>query len=332
MTNPVEVLPPTTTAAASAPLSVRVLRRREVAEGVVALALGPEGGRPLPTWEPGAHVDVVLPNGLIRQYSLCGDQSTHAEYEIAVLREPLGRGGSAFIHDHVNVGDTVTLRCPRNHFALEHAAGYRFVAGGIGITPILPMLAACTASRAPWRLHYGGRTRPSMAFTSLLNLYGTRVTVVPEDEFGFIDFDAAFGDLKAGELVYVCGPGALIAAVTAHAERLGHPESVRCEVFSTDGVEPEPAAAEGTFEVVLARSGMTLTIGPGETILERMLAEGIEVFRDCEEGLCGSCEIPVLEGDVEHHDHVLTSAEREANATMMVCVSRATGSRIVLDV
>ncbi|EPJ38365.1 putative Phenoxybenzoate dioxygenase subunit beta [Streptomyces afghaniensis 772] len=185
-----------------------VVERREfAADGVLALTLRHPLGEPLPVWEPGAHIDVVLGPGLERQYSLCGDPADRSAWRIAVLREPDGRGGSAHVHEQVGQGDKVRVRGPRNNFALEPAPRYRFVAGGIGITPILPMLAAAEAAGAEWTLLYGGRTRRSMAFGEELARYGDRVTIAPEDETGLLDLPSVLDDVPEGTLVYCCGPG-----------------------------------------------------------------------------------------------------------------------------
>lgn len=182
-------------------------RRESVADGVLALTLRHPLGAELPPWEPGAHIDVVLGPDLERQYSLCGDPTDRRAWRIAVLREPDGRGGSAHVHGRLGEGDTVRVRGPRNHFALAPAPRYRFVAGGIGITPILPMLAAAEAAGAEWSLLYGGRTRGSMAFTEELGRYGARVTLAPQDETGLLDLAPVLDRVPEGTLVYCCGPG-----------------------------------------------------------------------------------------------------------------------------
>lgn len=170
-----------------------VAARRDEAAGVVSLTLRHPAGEPLPAWEPGSHIDLVLGEGLVRQYSLCGDLADTGAWTVGVLREPDGRGGSAYVHDKLAEGAAVTVRGPRNHFALRPAARYLFVAGGIGITPILPMLAAAEAAGADWTLLYGGRTRGSMAFLDRLAAYGDKVRVAPQDESGLLDLDAYLG-------------------------------------------------------------------------------------------------------------------------------------------
>ncbi|MFD5541019.1 PDR/VanB family oxidoreductase [Streptomyces sp. NPDC127079] len=302
-----------------------VSAKEAAADGVVALTLRHPAGEDLPGWEPGAHLDVVLGPDLERQFSLCGDPGDRTGWRIAVLREPDGRGGSAFVHEQVGVGDKVRVRGPRNHFRLEPAPRYRFVAGGIGITPILPMLAAAEAAGAEWTLLYGGRTRKSMAFTGELARYGdTRVTVAPQDETGLLDIGAVLDDVPEGTLVYCCGPGPLLDAVEERC-----PAGVlRVERFRP---KEQEAGEEREFEVVLAQSGRTVTVVPGVSVLDTVRAAGVEVLFSCTEGTCGTCETDVLEGTPDHRDSVLTEQERAAGETMLICVSRCRGERLVLD-
>ncbi|MGW8634254.1 PDR/VanB family oxidoreductase [Streptomyces sp. NPDC055793] len=302
-----------------------VARRQPAAEGVLALTLRHPRGEELPRWQPGAHVDVVLGPGLERQYSLCGDPADRAVWRIAVLREPVGRGGSAYVHEELKVGDRVRVRGPRNHFRLEAARRYRFVAGGIGITPILPMLAAAEEAGAEWSLLYGGRTRAGMAFTGELERYGERVTLVPEDESGRLDLAPVLDDVPGDTLVYCCGPGPLLDAAGERcpAGRL------RVERFSP--AQAQPAGPETGFEVVLARSGRTVVVEPDVSVLDAVRGAGVEVLFSCTEGTCGTCETEVVSGEPEHRDSVLTEEERAAGETMLICVSRCRGRRLVLD-
>ncbi|WP_037673223.1 PDR/VanB family oxidoreductase [Streptomyces griseus] len=299
-------------------------RKESAADGVLALTLRHPLGEQLPAWEPGAHIDVVLGPGLERQYSLCGDPDDRDAWRVAVLREPAGRGGSAHVHEQLGQGDKVRVRGPRNHFALRPAPRYRFIAGGIGITPILPMLAVAEAQGAEWTLLYGGRTRRSMAFTDELSRYGDRVTIAPQDETGLLDLPAVLDGLPEGALVYCCGPGALLDAVE---------EQCPAGVLHIERFQPkEQQGGEDTeFEVELAQSGRTLTVTPGVSVLETVRAAGVEVLFSCTEGTCGTCETDVLEGTPDHRDSVLTDEEREAGETMLICVSRCRGKRLVLD-
>ncbi|MFJ7335281.1 PDR/VanB family oxidoreductase [Streptomyces sp. NPDC101110] len=299
-------------------------KREFAADGVLALTLRHPLGEQLPAWEPGAHVDVVPVPGLERQYSLCGDPADRSAWRIAVLRESAGRGGSAHVHERVGEGDKVRVRGPRNNFRLEPAPRYRFVAGGIGITPILPMLAAAEAAGADWTLLYGGRSRGSMAFAEELARYGDRVTIAPEDESGLLDLASVLDDVPEGTLVYCCGPGPLLDAVEARCPS----GALRVERFRPKEQETRAATA---FEVELARSGTRLTVTPDVSVLDAVRAAGVEVLYSCTEGTCGTCETDVLDGEPDHRDSVLTDDERAAGETMMICVSRCRGKRLVLD-
>ncbi|MFI6334080.1 PDR/VanB family oxidoreductase [Streptomyces sp. NPDC050535] len=299
-----------------------VVRKVEFAAAdVLALTLVHPLGEELPDWEPGAHIDVLLGPELERQYSLCGDPADRRAWRIAVLRETAGRGGSAYVHAELSEGDKVRVRGPRNHFVLQDAPRYRFVAGGIGITPILPMLAAAEAAGAEWTLLYGGRTRESMAFTQELGRYGERVTIAPQDETGLLDLTALD---SPDALVYCCGPGPLLDAVEERCPAA----LLRVERFQPKVLESGP---DGGFEVELARSGRTLAVPAGVSVLDTVRAAGVEVLYSCTEGTCGTCETDVLEGVPDHRDSVLSDAEREAGETMLICVSRCRGKRLVLD-
>jgi ferredoxin-NADP reductase len=291
--------------------------RHEAADGVVVLTLRGD----LPPWEPGAHVDLVTPEGP-RQYSLCGDPADEGVWRIGVLREPDGRGGSAFVHDELLPGATVRVRGPRNHFPLLPSPSYLFIAGGIGITPLLPMI---DAAGADWRLVYGGRTRTSMAFLDALQP-DPRVTVAPQDETGLLDLDALLGEPRADTLVYCCGPEPLLAAVEERCASWPA-GSLRVERFA-----PKPVAGASTsFEVELTQSGVTLTVPADRSILDVVEEAGVTVLSSCSEGTCGTCETAVLDGEIDHRDSVLTTDEQSEGDCMMICVSRASCARLVLD-
>ncbi len=310
---------------------VRVVAVTSVADDTLAFTLADPGGGPLPAWQPGAHIDLVLPSGLERQYSLCSDPADRGGYRIAVLREPDSRGGSAELHERQLCGATVTIRGPRNHFPLEDAPGYLLIAGGIGVTPLLPMARALADRGGPWRLAYGGRTRGRMAFAAeLAALGGDAVELYPQDERGPLDLAALLAG--AGDaLVYACGPAPMLDAVQAIAAERGLP-APRVERFSGSGnaiVGPQPGDENLTVE--LARTGLTLTVPPGRSILAAVRDVLPDVPYSCEEGFCGACETVVLAGQPEHRDEVLSEAERDAGKTMMICVSRAATPRLTLD-
>jgi ferredoxin-NADP reductase len=297
------------------------------AEGVVSVELvRPDGGE-LPAWTPGAHIDLYV-GGHVRQFSLCSDPRDRARWRIGVLREPASRGGSAHVHEKLRPGGTVHVRGPRNHFELDPGAeAYVFVAGGIGITPILAMVRAAGRRSVPWRLVYGGRRRASMAFgEELLALAGTggSVEFVPEDERGLIDLDGLLADLAPGTQVYCCGPEPLLAAVEQRCP-------ARTERFAVPAAPPPDPDSERGFEVECARSGRTVAVAPGCSVLEALEGAGIGIDSSCHEGICGTCETKVLAGEVEHRDFVLSDAEKGQGGSMMVCVSRARSAHLVLD-
>ncbi|PKW16633.1 ferredoxin-NADP reductase [Saccharopolyspora spinosa] len=298
------------------------------AEGVVSLHLEPEGDDKLPVWDPGAHIDLVLGDDLVRQYSLCGDPTDLSSWKIGVLREPESRGGSSYVHDTLRVGDRVLCRGPRNNFTLADAGEYLFIAGGIGITPILPMLRSCETAGKPWRLVYGGRQRASMSFLDELATYGERVTVWPQDSHGILDLEDLLGTPRAGTQIYCCGPGGLLDAVE---ERCGiwPAGTLHLERF-----RPQDGALDGkntAFELVLDYSDVTITVSPEQTIAEAVEAAGVHLPTSCREGTCGTCETVVLEGEPDHRDSYLTPEEKASNEVMMPCCSRSFSSRLVLD-
>ncbi|WP_073253386.1 cytochrome P450/oxidoreductase [Cryptosporangium aurantiacum] len=299
-----------------------------IADGVVSLRLVGDGE--LPSWEPGAHLDLILPSGKVRQYSLTGDPADRESYQVAVLREPAGRGGSAEVHEVLTPGATLRVRGPKNHFPLVDAERYLFVAGGIGITPISAMVRAADARGADWTLLYGGRTRASMAFASALHeQYGDRVRLVPQDEFGHPDLAGTFAAAPEGTKVYCCGPEGLLTAVENTVGDL----ELHVERFTgggADRVAPIPADARA-FEVTLVRAGHTLRVPANRTLLEAIRDVVPGVPYDCEEGYCGSCETRVLAGAAEHRDSILSEAERAGGSTMMICVSRCATDRLSLD-
>jgi ferredoxin-NADP reductase len=299
------------------------------ADGVVVLTLAHPDGQSLPAWTPGAHVDLVLTDDLVRQYSLCSSPSDSHRLQVGVLRAEDSRGGSVFIHDNLKAGGTVRVRGPRNHFPLVSSPKYLFIAGGIGVTPMLPMIEEAQAVGADWELVYGGRSRASMAFLPVLEQYGDNVTLLPRDEVERTlsqRIDDLLGTPRTDTLVYCCGPEALLTAVEAACA--SWPDgSLHLERFHAKAVEGEDTA----FEVVLARSGQTITVPPGKSIFHAVEDLGIPVLGSCHEGVCGTCETVVLEGDVDHRDVVLSDSEKASNETMMVCVSRCRGDRLVID-
>jgi ferredoxin-NADP reductase len=314
---------------------LRVIQMTWEAEGVVSLRLARiESDDPLPMWEPGAHIDVYVPDGTTRQYSLCGDPGDRSSWQIAVLREPESRGGSTYLHDQLRVGDRLLVTRPKNHFQLEDAPAYALVAGGIGITPLLAMSEQLARQDRPFQLTYGGRTATSMAFRRRLEAIGRRCTFLAEDVDGRPDLEAIVRSLPEGGLVYVCGPVGLLQAVQRAATAVLGPDQdvVRFELFSRTGVETEtaPPMDADSYELVLTESGHTLRLPPEANILEKVLALGVEVENDCRDGICGSCLTPIVTGTVDHRDLVLTKKEQAAMDRMLICVSRPTCPRLEL--
>jgi ferredoxin-NADP reductase len=317
-----------TLVAAEFEADVRVDAKQVVADGVVALALREVNGHPLPRWAPGAHIDLILGEAPTRQYSLCGDPTDPSVWRVGILRDTNGRGGSLYVHDGLQAGDTIRVRGPRNNFPLEPSPRYLFIAGGIGITPILTMIASAQAAGAEWELVYGGRQRASMAFLDELAGHGDRVAVRPQDETGLLDLKSILGNPRPDTLVYCCGPEPLLAAVEENC-RAWPAKSLHVERFAARPVA-EPARADA-FEVVLAQSDLTLTVPPERSVLDVVEEAGISVLSSCREGTCGSCEVLVLSGEPDHRDSVLDEDDRAANDCMMVCVSRSCGAQLVLD-
>lgn len=307
-----------------------VQRRDEIADGVAELTLAPPGDGLLPYWEPGAHIDLVLDNGLVRQYSLCGDPNDRSSWRIGVLLDPASRGGSAHIHGELSVGDRVHVRGPRNRFPLEPAQRYVFVAGGIGVTPILPMVKEAEQSGADWTLTYGGRTRSSMAFLDELAAFGNRVRVRPKDEVGMLDLDAVLGSPQPNTLVYCCGPAPLLDAMSKACARWPN-GSLRVERFAASPTTASDCQ-DRPISVELRRTGMTVAVPAERSILEVVNEAGAKVMSSCEDGICGTCETPVLDGIPDHRDDVLSARERQLGTSMMLCVSRAETDHLVLDI
>ena len=312
----------------AAELTLRVEQADMVADGVRRLVLRDPAGRRLPDWAPGAHIEVHLADDLIRQYSLCGDRWDAYSLQIAVLREPKSRGGSAYIHDGLRAGDRIGVGGPRNNFAMAPASSYLFIAGGIGITPLLPMIHQAEILDVEWSLLYGGRCLDSMAFLGELARHGDRVTCWPQDEKGLLPLEAVFAELPAGAKVYSCGPPPLLAAVETLGADLPM-GTVRIERFVAETL---PAPARTTpFRVDLQRSGKTVTVHPGQSVLDAISAAGVPVLSSCGRGLCGTCESTVIDGVADHRDSLLSDDERTRGTSMLPCVSRACSDRLVLD-
>ncbi|WP_368680767.1 2Fe-2S iron-sulfur cluster-binding protein [Rhodococcus opacus] len=249
---------------------------------------------------------------------------------IAVLREPASRGGSAYLHDGITVGDVLDIGEIRNNFPLVGAPEYVFVAGGIGITPLIPMIERANATGTPWRLVYGGRSRRSMAYIDHLVQYGSSVAIRPEDECGLLNFEVdVTAGLREGGVVFACGPEPMLSALEKHCLKRSVP--LHIERFRASEETLVGTGINKPFVCKLARTGKRIEVTEDETIVGALERCGIFPKSDCREGTCGSCETAVLSGGVEHRDALLDENERVESKTMMICVSRATTDEIVLD-
>lgn len=314
-------------------LTLRVTGREVVArdENVVALTLAAPDGGDLPTWHPGAHLDLHLPSGRIRQYSLCGDPDRRDSYRIAVRRIPNGGGGSIEVHDALPVGSLITTNGPRNAFPLA-VPGYgsparrlRFIAGGIGITPILPMLAMAERMGVEWSMIYVGRSAESIPFLDEVGRFGDKVVIRTDDTAGVPEADDLLGDCSCSTAIYACGPADMITLIRSRL--VGRDDlELHFERFAA------PPVTDGApFTVTLESTGSTMEVAADETLLAALRRTGVAAAYSCQQGFCGTCRTRVLSGTVEHRDTLLTGPEREAGM-MLTCVSRApAGGNLTLD-
>lgn len=309
-------------------LQLRVQSIRYAAKDTHLIELVEPTGAPLPATEPGAHIDLHLGNGIVRSYSLVESSEQPTSYTVGVKLDAKSRGGSRYVHEQLRVGSLMPVSAPRNHFPLtEDATHSVLIAGGIGITPIWNMLQRLQALGASWELWYSVRTRADIAFALQLQALGERVHIHVDEEAGAVlDLASIAQAAPARAHFYCCGPTPMLDAYEAATAHLPA-EYVHLERFAAK----QAAAVEGGFVISLARSCMELTVPTGASVLDVLLENGIAVDSSCKEGICGCCEVAVLEGDVDHRDAILTEAERCANKTMMVCCSGAKSSRLVLD-
>lgn len=315
-------------------LSVRVARKTVEATDICTFELVAVDGAPLPAFSAGSHVDVALPNGLTRQYSLCNDPLETHRYLIGVLRDPASRGGSQVLHDAVEVGQVLEISTPKNHFALAHDARRSLLlAGGIGVTPILCMAERLAVVGADFEMHYSTRSRDRTAFYGRI----TSAVYAPHVQFHFddgaaeqkLDLTALLAAPQAGVHLHVCGPKGFMDAVLSTARAQGWPESqLHYEFFSA---EIAPSDSDASFEVQLASSGRTITVAKDQTVTQALAAAGVDVQTACEQGVCGTCLTRVLEGVPDHKDMYLTPEEQAANDQFTPCCSRAKTARLVLD-
>jgi vanillate O-demethylase ferredoxin subunit len=327
---------------AAATLDLRVVEARHLNPLIRLFRLRAADGAALPGYTAGAHVrvKVTLADGSHdwRHYSLINPEprqdatAAPAEYQIAVRREEEGRGGSRFMHERLQPGDTLTIEVPKNDFPL-HEGGARavLIAGGIGITPLLSMAARRRAEGAPVRMHYAGRSRELMAFLPELQglLADDLVLHADVDAGAPLNVEALVDGCTADDQLYVCGPKVMLDAVLAATQQRGWThERVHFELFTT------PVLEEGdhAFEVELAQSGQRYTVPADQSILDCLIEHGCDPMFDCKRGECGVCATPVLEGEIDHRDYVLTAREKAEGNVMQICISRAKGARLVLDI
>lgn len=309
-------------------LELRVHSISYAAQDTYLVELRAVDGRMLPEAAPGAHIDLHLPNGIIRSYSLVRAESQPQSYVVGVKKDAASRGGSRYVHEELRVGAMLTVSEPRNHFPLNVSASHSvLIAGGIGITPIWCMAQFLEQQGASWELWYSVRTRADAAFVKQMEALGNKVRLHVDDEVGQImDLQAIINAAPADTHFYCCGPTPMLDAYEqAAAQR--DPDMVHMERFTAK----EAIALEGGFVVSLARAGKEIVVPEGSSILDVLLEEGVAIDYSCQEGICGCCEVAVLEGDVDHRDAILSDNERAQNKTMMVCCSGSRSQRLVLD-
>jgi len=315
-----------------ATFSVLIKQIRLESEGTSSFELVSLTGQQLPAFTPGAHIDLHLPGGLVRSYSLLNKPSERASYRIAVKREPDSRGGSAWLHDQARVGMTLELSAPLNDFELEEEAPSSIlVAGGIGITPILSMVAHLAAAGRPWQLHYCARSRECMAFSDELELLAANCKGVVHRYFNDsspepLDIQALVESAPDDAHLYCCGPAGMIEDFISASQKRS-PNTVHFERFASSQV----AATSGGFDVHLARDGRTLTVKNGKSILDTLLDAGLDVPYACTQGICGSCLTRVIDGIPDHRDDCLTDEQREANDSVIICCSGSHSQKLTLD-
>lgn len=320
-------------------LDACVHRIRTLAEGIIEIDLRPAAGHELPAYTAGAHIDVELPvldaqgHKLVRQYSLAGDPSDRGRYLIGVGLDAQSRGGSRWLHETLEEGDTLRISAPRNHFLLEEHAGHSvLVAGGIGVTPLVAMARRLSALGKRWVIYLCARTAERAAYLDVLAaLPGGRVVPVFDGVPGGqpIDLPSLFETAPADAHFYCCGPASLMEAFEAQAKQVAA-ERVHVEWFRPRTL-PQPEGGDRAFVLKLARRGLELTVEPGTSILDALLEAGVDVPHSCCDGVCGTCETRVLEGIPDHRDAVLFGADAQANDRIIVCVSRAKSESITLD-
>lgn len=311
----------------------RVHRMEWAAEDILAVELRRPDGEDMPAFTAGAHIDLHLPNGLLRNYSLLNDSAETRRYVVAVGLDAASRGGSRHIHNEMRVGQRLRISEPRNNFPLEESASLVvLIAGGIGVTPLVCMARRLAALGRPYEFHLAARSKARAAFIDDINALGHPAHVHFDNEHGGAPLAIApiVAAAPAGAHFYCCGPGPMLAAFEAAAaglpEGFAHVEYFQAKAPAAD------APAPGAFKLILAKSGETLDVPANKTILETLLEAGFDADYSCQDGVCGTCETKILAGVADHRDSILSNGERAANKTMMICVSRCVGDSLTLDV
>ena len=309
-------------------VEVRLTAIRYAARDTNIYELTPLDGKPLPAYEPGAHIDLHLPNGLIRQYSLIKDEPDPESYCIAVKRDPASRGGSRCVHDELRVGKTLEISAPRNNFALvESAKHVILLAGGIGITPIWCMVQRLEKLGRSWKLYYACRSRSDTAFLQALEKKTSSQFHFDDESAGkFLDVAGLVSEAPKDSHLYCCGPTPMLAAFESATTDWPR-DQVHVEYFTPR----QEVEKKGGFVVELARSGQEFVIPEGKTILQVLLDAGVDVDYSCELGICGACEQRVVSGTPEHRDAILTEEEQASNTKVMICCAGSKSERLVLD-
>ena len=316
-----------------AQIEVRVRRKVQEALDIASFELARPDGAPLPAFSAGSHIDVQVPGGLTRQYSLCNDANENHRYRIAVLRDAKSRGGSMAMHEKLNEGDTVLISEPRNHFPLVHAQRTLLFAGGIGVTPLLCMAQRLAAIGADFTLHYSTRSADRTAFRAEIaaSPFAARVQFHHDDgpPGQILSVPTALGAVDPGTHLYICGPSGYITHVLQTAQGMGWPaEQTHLEYFTGAATDK---AADKAFEVKIASSGRSFAVAADQSVVQALAAEGIEILTSCEQGVCGTCITRVLEGECDHRDMYFTDAEKARHDQFTPCCSRAKGAMLVLD-
>jgi vanillate O-demethylase ferredoxin subunit len=314
-------------------IAVKVLRKTQEAQDIASFELVKPDGSALPAFGAGSHIDVQVPGGLTRQYSLCNDMAEQHRYRIAVLRDANSRGGSAALHDAVKEGDTLLISPPRNHFPLVHAHRTLLFAGGIGVTPLLSMAQRLATTGSDFVLHYCTRSEARTAFRAEIaaSSFAARVRFHFDDGVAAqqLDLQAELGQPQPGTHLYVCGPKGFIDAVVQAAERLGWDKhQVHVEYFTA---APQDTQGDRAFQVKVASSGMVYEVPADKTVVQALQAHGVEIMTSCEQGVCGTCLTRVLQGECEHRDLYLTDEEKAKHEQFLPCCSRAKSPLLVLD-